>query len=82
MMKQHRLFTGIYITGTAVSIALTMVLFIVFYITLGNIYPEYKRDRMLIISEETHRKDNEKYGDIGHFDIDFVEMLKRETKHL
>ena len=51
MMKQHRLFTGIYITGTAVSIALTMVLFIVFYITLGNIYPEYKRDRMLIISE-------------------------------
>ena len=58
MMKQHRLFTGIYIMGTAVSIALTMVLFIVFYITLGNIYPEYKRDRMLIISEETHRKDN------------------------
>ena len=82
MMKQHRLFTGIYITGTAVSIALTMVLFIVFYITLGNIYPEYKRDKMLIISEETHRKDNEKYGEIGHFDIDFVEMLKRETKHL
>ena len=31
MIKQHRLFTGIYVVGTGLSIALVMTLFIIFY---------------------------------------------------
>ena len=50
MMKQHRLFTGMYLVGTAVSIALAMTLFIIFYIKLGPIYPEYNRDRTVSMS--------------------------------
>lgn len=30
MIKQHRLFTGIYVVGTGLSIALVMTLFIIF----------------------------------------------------
>ena len=32
MIKQHRLFTGIYVVGTGLSIALVMTLFIIFYV--------------------------------------------------
>ena len=49
LMKQHRLFTGIYVLGTGLSIALTMTLFIIFYVKLGPIYPEYNRARTLVV---------------------------------
>ena len=44
MMKQHRLFTGMYLAGTAISIAMAMAVIIILYIKLGPIYPEYNRD--------------------------------------
>ncbi len=46
-MRQHKLFTGIYIAGTAISLALAMTLFMVFHIKLAPAYPEYNRDRTL-----------------------------------
>ena len=50
LMKQNKLFTGIYITGTGLSIALVMTLFIIFYVKFAPIYPEYNRNRILTIS--------------------------------
>lgn len=50
MMRQHKLFTGIYIAGTALSISFTMVLFILYYIKLAPIYPEYDRARTMVLS--------------------------------
>ncbi len=55
MMKQQRLFTGMYLIGTAVSIALAMTLFIIFYIKLGPVYPEYNRGNMLVIKDVTKK---------------------------
>ena len=84
MMKQHRLFTGIYITGTAVSIAITMVLFIVFYINLGSIYPEYHRNEIIYLHGENHKVNpgkNEHNGS-DFFNLDFAEALKSESKHI
>jgi len=49
LIKQEKLFSSIYIIGTGLSITIVMTLFIVFYIKIGNIYPETNRDRMLII---------------------------------
>lgn len=49
LMKQYRLFTGIYVLGTGLSIALTMTLFIIFYVKLGPIYPEYNRAETLVV---------------------------------
>ena len=84
MMKQHKLFTGIYITGTAVSIAITMVLFIVFYINLGKIYPEYHRGEILYMTGENHKVNPGKnqYNGSDFFNLDFVEALKSECKHM
>lgn len=59
MIRQNKLFSGIYITGTGLSIALTMTLFVILYIKFAPLYPEYKRDRTLIIdSVEKTEKDS------------------------
>ena len=45
MMREERLFSGIYIVGTALAIAFTMVMAVVYYIKLAPIYPEANRAR-------------------------------------
>lgn len=49
LMRQNRLFIGIYVVGTGLSIALVMTLFIIFYVKFGPVYPEYNRDRTLVL---------------------------------
>ena len=45
MMREERLFSGVYIAGTALAIAFTMVMAVVYYIKLAPIYPERNRAR-------------------------------------
>lgn len=54
MMRQSRLFSAIYIVGTGLSVALAMTLFIIFYIKLGPVYPEYNRSRIVYLNDITH----------------------------
>jgi hypothetical protein len=84
MMKQHRLFTSMYLIGTAVSIALAMTLFIIFYIKLGPIYPEYNRQRMLVIEKATWelRQDGGVSKRQTAISTKFADLLKREAKSL
>lgn len=55
LMKQNRLFSGIYILGTGLSIAMVMAVFIIMYVKFAPIYPEYNRDRMLLINNANFR---------------------------
>ena len=50
-MRQNKLFTSIYVAGTGLSIAFTMVLFIIYYVKFAPVYPEYNRDRTLVINK-------------------------------
>ena len=80
MMRQQRLFTGMYLQGTAVSIALAMILFIIFYIKLGPIYPEYNRHRMLIVKDTKETVVNEISTTTMSSDISskFASLIKKE----
>ena len=49
LIKQEKLFSSLYIIGTGLSITVVMVLSIVYYVRIANIYPETNRDRMLIV---------------------------------
>lgn len=48
LIRQERLFSLIYIVGTGLSVSMVMVLSIVFYMKIANIYPETNRDRILV----------------------------------
>lgn len=82
LMKQNKLFTGIYVVGTALSIALVMTLFIIFYVKFAPIYPEYNRNRILTMSTSMKvDKDNEgnwscNSGVSYHFVNDYLKKLK------
>ena len=59
LIKQNPLFSSIYIAGTGLSIALAMTVFIIFYVKFAPIYPEYNRNRTLVVKYvNIHPKDN------------------------
>ena len=58
---EDKLFSGIYIAGTAVAIASAMVVAIMLNIKMANIYPETHRDRTLYVTALQY-KDNEVDG--------------------
>ncbi len=53
IIGQNKLFSSIYIIGTALAIAITMTLFVIYYVKVAPIYPEYNRWRTLIINEQS-----------------------------
>ena len=62
-MRQNKLFTSIYVAGTGLSIAFTMVLFIIYYVKFAPVYPEYNRDRTLVINKSAvGQKEAEKWN--------------------
>ena len=58
MMREERLFSGIYIVGTALAIAFTMVMAVVYYIKLAPIYPEPNRARTIYFEGLRMEADN------------------------
>lgn len=70
LIKQHKLFSAIYISGTALGISMVMVLAITHYVKTANIAPEVNRDRMMYAKSasvspvDTARF---KYTNSGHF---------------
>ena len=65
LMKQNKLFTGIYVVGTALSIAMTMTVFIVLYVKFAPIYPEYNRDRTLVLKHVVRTNKDKSSGQWG-----------------
>lgn len=48
LLKQNVLFSSFYIIGTGLAISMVMILATLYYIKVGDIYPESHRSRMLI----------------------------------
>lgn len=49
LIKQNKLFSGIYIAGTALGISMVMVMAIINHVKTANIYPETNRDRTMYV---------------------------------
>lgn len=48
LLKQNKLFSTVYILGTALGIAMTMTLVIIYYVKMAPVYPEGNRNRTLV----------------------------------
>lgn len=53
LIRQNPLFSGFYIVGTGVAIAMTMTLMIIYYVKMAPVYPELNRDRTLVCKSMT-----------------------------
>ena len=59
MMREEKLFSGIYILGTALAIAFTMVMAVVYYAKLADIAPEVNRSRTVYVKGMAKRAVND-----------------------
>ena len=83
MMRQNKLFTSIYVAGTGLSIAFTMVLFIIYYVKFAPVYPEYNRDRMLVINKSAVAKEGaEEWNNCNGGASPKVAELVKDLPHL
>lgn len=73
MLKQQPLFSCFYIVATGLAISMVMVLAVLYYIKIGDIYPETHRSRMLVASlaHMQYTKDTD-WNTTWKFSIPFV----------
>ena len=66
MVRQNKLFTSIYVSGTALAIATTMIMAIVYYVKIAPVYPEVNRDHTFYITTarfvETQTKNSNQWA--------------------
>ena len=65
MMREEKLFSGIYIAGTTMALAFTMVMAVVYYIKLAPIYPEVNRLRTIYFEGINIQAENGGQGKTG-----------------
>lgn len=58
LMKQNKLFSGIYIFGTSLAIATTTIMAVLLYVKIAPLYPEYNRDNTYYVKRIQLTKGN------------------------
>ncbi len=82
MMKQQKLFTGIYITGTALSVTMIMITFAVLYIKFAPLYPEENRERMLVIPTIFCKEKGKEQKTSRHCSLKVANLIKESSELL
>ncbi len=83
LLRQNKLYSGIYIAGTALSVGLAMILIIILYIKAAPLYPEYNRDRTFVIKtiRQTTRDTLNRNTRTARANYKWVELM-RDMPHL
>jgi len=76
LMREEKLYSAMYIAGTALAVAFTMVMAVVYYIKLAPIYPERNRARTVYFEGMCIEADNGGRGQTGFSDQAYDEWFK------
>ncbi len=68
LIKQNKLYSFIYIMGTGLSVALIMIVFIIYYIKFAPIYPENNRNNTLVFKciDKIDNQDSNNSGNLSY----------------
>ncbi len=61
LMKQNPLFSTLYVVGTGLAIAMTMIMAIVYYVKIAPVYPETNRKHTLYLDASQFKKEKRSY---------------------
>ncbi|MCM1483484.1 MAG: FtsX-like permease family protein [Muribaculaceae bacterium] len=82
MMVQNPLFSSIYIVGTSMALALSMLYYVLIYVQIAPMYPEHKRDMIAYISTVvTTAKDSYDNWSQGSLSYSLIEQHLRHMKN-
>lgn len=56
LMKQNKLFSTLYVVGTGLAIAMTMIMAIIYYVKIAPVYPEVNRMNTLYLTNSQFTK--------------------------
>ena len=56
LLKQNKLFSTLYIAGTGLAIAMTMIMAMIYYVKLAPVYPEVNRQNTLYLTGSRFEK--------------------------
>lgn len=60
LFRQNRLFSTLYVAGTGLAIAMTVVMAVVYYVKLAPVYPEVNRGNTLYLTSASFHSDKER----------------------
>lgn len=60
LFRQNRLFSTLYIAGTGLAIAMTVIVAVVYYVKLAPVYPEVNRANTLYLTNTSFHSDKER----------------------
>jgi putative ABC transport system permease protein len=72
LLKQHKLFSGIYIFGTALAIASTTIIAVVAYLDIAPLYPDENRENVYYVNHLCVKKRDERGMSISGYSIKAV----------
>ena len=80
LLKQNKLYSSVYIVGTGLSITITMVLAIIYYIKIAPIYPEVNRNHTLVVHSmhvKYLKRDNMSISGLSYYTVkEYLYTLK------
>ena len=76
LIRADKLFSTIYIAGTAVAIASAMVVALILHIRISNIYPEENRDRTVYVNGTFEDEEGKFLGFLSYSPVAVEEVFK------
>lgn len=73
LLKQHKLFSGIYIFGTALAIASTTIMAVVAYLDIAPLYPDVNRENVYYVKHLCVKRTDEKGMSVSNYSYKAVE---------
>ena len=76
LLRQNRLFSAIYIAGTALAIATTTIFAVIYYVKIEPVYPEYNRHRTAYVTNGQVYSANGRSGWGGLLGLDLLDRIR------
>lgn len=73
LLRQNKLFSGIYIFGTALAIASTTIMAVVTYLDIAPLYPDVNRENVYYVKHLCVKRANEKGMSVSNYSYKAVE---------
>lgn len=77
LLRQNRLFSAIYIAGTALAIATTTIFAVIYYVKIEPVYPEYNRHRTAYVTQGQVFTADGMSGWGGLLGLDLLDRIRR-----
>ena len=79
LLKQNPLFSTLYIVGTGLAIAMTMIVAVIYYVKVAPVYPEVNRMQTLYLTSASFQKGTEQNKQTFQWAVSYQLTVQHQT---